>query len=144
LQFRLISRDSVVHVADLAVHVVDAFFEGVEFFAEGVLVLAEVVGVLLDALEEGLVVVDGLVDGFLVADQVLFVDLAQVVQVPVDALVGLLILEFDVVEELQVGRDLLVDRPEVALQTFDSGPDVLSLRLLHLINQCTVTPPNKQ
>jgi hypothetical protein len=67
-----------------------------------ILVITEVLRVFFYSLEEGLIVVDGLVDTFLVLVEVVLVDELEVVQVAVDAFVRLLVLQLDVVEQLLV------------------------------------------
>lgn len=89
---------SIAHVADLRLHVLDLLFQHHQSLPHMVLILSQVLRIFLHSLVQRLVVTNRFIHVFLVLIEIRLVDEPKVVEITVDGLVGLLVLELDVVE----------------------------------------------
>ena len=129
--YLIIHLVSILHISNLSFHVLYSFLQIEHFLSQHVLIFTQVVGIFFYSAEESFIVVYWLVDCLVIFVQIFFIDLAEVIEIPVDAFIGLFVLQFDIVEQFGVGCDLLFNSFEENLYFLYFVLYGLALSLFH-------------
>ena len=103
-------------ISDLILHFGNYFLHPQHLPSQVLLVVSQIVRVFLQPPVKSLVVLDGHVHGFLELVQIVDEDDLDVVQIPLDLVMGVLVFAHNLIVHLQIRRDVIVYYAVLSLQ----------------------------